>query len=191
MLISPDTTLRILKCPLELDNKNQLTFNSKNAQLNYFNSLPFLEIDEISYQRKDGTIRFPGHIDTIIQYNYCMYQNSNYGNKWFFAFITDMKYLNDNVTEISISTDVYQTWQFDLTFKKCFVEREHVSDDKIGLHTIPEGLEHGEYIIDNLVEYGNLSDYVYIIRVSQYIDGTKVYATNFGGIFSARWCLCL
>lgn len=60
-----------------------------------------------------------------------MYQNENYSTKWFYAFIDNMKYINDSMTEISISTDVWQTWQFDLTFLESFVEREmcNVSDD--------------------------------------------------------------
>ena len=40
-----------------------------------------------------------------------------------------MRYINDNLTEVSIVTDVFQTWQFDLIFKQSFVEREIVSTD--------------------------------------------------------------
>ena len=36
MAISPSTNLYLLKVPLEINNKNQLTFNNKNEQLNYF-----------------------------------------------------------------------------------------------------------------------------------------------------------
>ena len=42
-----------------------------------------------------------------------------------------MRYINDGMTEIAIQTDAFQTWQFDITFKQSFVEREmlSVSDD--------------------------------------------------------------
>ena len=75
-----------------------------------------------------------------------MYRNDAYSNKWFYAFITDMEYLNDNVTAITIKTDVWQTWQFDLSYKPTFIEREHVNDDTFGRHTIREGLDVGEYV---------------------------------------------
>ena len=127
MAIQPQTDLRLLKVPFTIDNKNQLTFSNKNAQSSYFLSLPHLEINNISYQRKDSIIRYPAHIDSIIQYNYCMYQNENYTNKWFYAYITGMRYINDGMTEILIQTDVYQTWQFDITFKESFVEREMIA----------------------------------------------------------------
>lgn len=126
MAITPSSDLFLLKCPLTLDNKNQLTFSNVHTQHTYFASLPFLEVENISYQRKDSIIRFPAHIDKLLGYNYCMYLNENYGTKWFYAFITGMRYVNDNMTEISISTDVWQTWQFDLNFKESFVEREMV-----------------------------------------------------------------
>jgi hypothetical protein len=59
MAISPQTTLRLLKVPINIDNKNQITFANEQAQRQYFLSLPHIEIDEISYQRKDSMIMFP------------------------------------------------------------------------------------------------------------------------------------
>lgn len=56
-----------------------------------------------------------------------MYLNENYTDKWFYAFITKMEYDNDFNTKIYISTDVFQTWQFDLDFKESFVEREMIN----------------------------------------------------------------
>lgn len=148
-VIAPQTDLYLLKVPLEIDEANQLTFNNTTTQFNYFNSLPKLAADNFTYQRKDGTIRFPAHFDDIMQYNYVMYRNDAYSNKWFYAFISSMEYLNDNVTAISIKTDVWQTWQFDLDFKRTFVEREHVNNDTIGNNTIDEGLELGDYVINS------------------------------------------
>ena len=124
MALTPSTKLRLIKTPIEIDNKNQLTFNNKTEQRDYFLSLPHLEIDEISYQRKDNMVYFPEHIDKLINYNYVMYLNENYTNKWIYAFITRMEYENDFNTKIYITTDVFQTWQFDITFKESFIERE-------------------------------------------------------------------
>ena len=149
--ITPQTELRLIKCPIESDNRNQLTFSSASAQRSYFNSLPHLTVDNFTYQRKDSVIRYPAHIDSIIGYNYVMYQNEAYTNKWFYAFITNMEYVNDNMTYITIKTDVYQTWQFTMVWKKSFIEREHVSNDEIGVHTVPENLELGEYVCEGQI----------------------------------------
>ena len=146
MAVTPQTDIRLLKTPFEIDNKNQLTFSSASAQSTYFLSLPHLEEDNCTYQRKENIIRFPAHIDDILTYNYVMYKNEAYTNKWFYAFITNMEYKNDNLTLITIQTDVFQTWQFDIIYRRMFVEREHVNDDTVGANLIDENLQLGEFI---------------------------------------------
>lgn len=126
MVVTPNSNIRLVKVPLTINNKNQLTFESKEAQFEYFNSLPFIEMKDTSYHRKDRTISYDGLFDDLIGYNYCMYQNESYSNKWFYAFITKMTYQNNSLTYIEIATDVWQTWQFDIQFKESFIEREMI-----------------------------------------------------------------
>ena len=124
-------------------------------------------------------------MESVLDYNYCMYRNKNHGNKWFYAFITGVEWLSENSCAISIKTDVWQTWQFSLTWHPCFVEREHVDNDTFGLHTVPEGLEYGEYIINGTtsvtLESGVTQCYV-VAQVSDLcpgmentISGVRVY----------------
>lgn len=201
MVITPQTDVYLLKVPLEIDEVNQLTFANKTTQFNYFNSLPKLPADNFTYQRKDEVIRFPAHFDDLINYNYVMYRNEAYSNKWFYAFITGMSYLNDNVTAISIKTDVFQTWQFDLTYHSMFIEREHVNDDTIGSHTIDEGLELGDYVINTsttlkpsltVKDYQNNTilglKYPIFFQVSELASGISIASSQFdngyNGVFS-------
>jgi len=201
-VITPNTDVILLKVPLEMDEVNQLTFASKTAQYNYFSSLPKYVIEEgdFTYQRKDNTIRFPAQYDNILQYNYVMYKNTNYSDKWFYAYIVGIEYLNDNVTAIAIKTDVWQTWQFDLTYKPVFVEREHVNDDTVGLHTIPENLETGEYVNNGTPINADLNSLAtetnvcwICFQVSDYPDGagalnpiisSDVEGRIYGGVYS-------
>lgn len=150
MVITPNSDVILLKCPLELSQDNQINFSSKSTQYNYFYSLPkFVAGTNFTYQRKDNVIRVPAKFDDLVEYNYVMYRNDNYSSKWFYAFIEKMEYVNDGMTAVYIKTDVFQTWQFDLTYKRCFVEREHVNDDTVGKNTVLEGLDVGEYEIIN------------------------------------------
>lgn len=146
MTITPSTDLYLLKLPIELNDENQLTFASASAQATYFQSLTKTGATDFTYQRRDNAIRYPAHIDSILQYNYVMYKNDNYSNKWFYARIMNMQYVNDGMTLIEIEEDSFQTWQFDLGYAQCFVEREHVMDDTFGEHTVPENLETGEFV---------------------------------------------
>ena len=177
MVITPQTEIRLIKSPIELDNKNQLTFSSKQAQETYFKSLPYLEANDYTYQRKDGFIRFEAPYDSLLEYNYCMYKNEAYSNKWFYAFITDFKMLNNDVTAVFIKTDVWQTWMFDLEFKNSFIEREHVNDDTFGLNLVPENVELGEYTCNSHTldeHYDNVNnDVSYVMSTSvDYWAGT-------------------
>ena len=150
-VITPNSDVILLKVPLEIDDTNQLTFASATAQYTYFYGLANKKsYEKFTYQRKDGVIRIPEKMDDIIAYNYVMYRNDGYPNKWFYAYITGIEFVNENVTAVSIKTDCYQTWMFDITLKACFVEREHVNDDTVGLHTVPENLELGDYEIVDL-----------------------------------------
>ena len=196
MVVVPDTDIILVKSPLKLDNNNQITFANATAQFNYFASLPKLSYQNCTYQRKDGVIRYDTNnnltYEDLLQYNYCMYKNKSYKNKWFYAFITDITYINDGMSEVKIETDVFQTWQFDIVYMNSFIEREHVSDDTIGLHTIPEGLEHGEYIINVAGECETALDACYIIIGSTYLpDGIPGSPSGSmrGGVYSAlKYC---
>ena len=193
MAVTPDTIIKLLKVPIEIDNDNQLTFSNATAQYNYFNSCPKITEEDLYYQRKDNYILFPAHIDSIIDYNYCMYQNTNYSNKWFYAFITNMEYENDGTTRIYIETDTFQTWQFQIQYKASFVEREHTNDDTIGNNVIPENLQLGEYVtnkkfrwLNNTIQEGTYSgtNLVIVLGVTTDKDGNATTPDKNDGIFS-------
>lgn len=149
---NPITKVYLLDVPLENDYKNTLYFANAQAQQTYFQSriIGSYSYGNFTYQRKDQIIRVPEQYDKIYNCNYVMYQNANYSNKWFYAFVTDLEYINDGRTDLHIETDVIQTWMFDYTVKASFVEREHTDDDTPGNNTVPEGLETGEYVIDSI-----------------------------------------
>lgn len=146
------TKVYLLSVPLEDDYKDTLYFANATAQHNYFAGQVVKSYTDFSYQRKDNVIRVPAQVDTIRNCNYVMYQNTAYSNKWFYAFINRMVYIDDGRTDIYISTDVLQTWMFEMNFKDSFIEREHVDNDTFGLHTIPESLETGDYVCNGIVE---------------------------------------
>lgn len=189
MVIAPESKLHLIQCPLKLDDNNQITFSNATAQYNYFVSLNRLYYEHFTYIRKDNIIRVTTAPNTVgmptyedlLKYNYVMYQNSSYDNKWFYAFITDVTYINDGTSEITIDTDAFQTWQFDLVYKNSFIEREHVSSDTIGEHTLPESLEHGPYIC---MYYDEMTDFR--IENSKIVIGTTWLPSNTPNIMSAQ-----
>ncbi|MBO7694235.1 MAG: hypothetical protein J6T10_16575 [Methanobrevibacter sp.] len=184
------TKVYLLNVPLESDLKNTLYFANASAQQSYFQSVIQKSYTDFSYQRKDHFIRVPAQYDTLANCNYVMYQNSAYSNKWFYAFITRMEYVDDGRTDIYIETDVMQTYMFDITVKSSFVEREHVNNDTVGLHTVPENVETGEYVCNSVDRDNELNELAVVLRVTMQVptgEGEPIheYATSYGGIWEA------
>ena len=180
-----NTIVHLLNVSLDQDYKHTLYFADAAAQTLYMSGRVRHSFSEFSYQRKDGVMRLPIAFDDAIKCNYVMYQNKN---KWYYCFITKHEYKNEDQTDITIETDVLQTYMFDYSVLPSFVEREHVSDDTVGLHTIPENLEVGEYICQYKDQVTELQDCSYIFGVTESIVSyTDVDKPVFGVMEGARY----
>ena len=154
--IEPNTTVKFLSgVPFDPDYENTMYFANAAAQETYMNSKAFMTINKNSYQRKSRGVMKVGYIvDTsnggsmirlLYNANYMMFKNTNFENKWFYAFVTNVEYVNNNTVEVSYTLDIVQSWLFAFRFNQCLIEREHTATDVIGEHTLPENLEHGPY----------------------------------------------
>lgn len=168
MYIVPNSTLILLRdCPLDDTYDHTIYFNSQGDQYNYFYGLRKFVFTGQSYTRVNrGYVRLEKKSDDLYDCNYLMFQNTSYGNKWFYAFITSVEYVNDEVCEVRFEIDHLQTWHFDYTLKECFVEREHSATDVIGENTVPEGLEQGDYIIKDVTATSGVPGVKKIVVVS-------------------------
>ena len=147
-MFTPSTAVYLCNTPLKSDNKNQISFNSREEQFSYFNGLAVRRFSDFTYQRKDNIIRVPINAEVLYNdgVNYVMYDNKNFSNRWIYAYITEIEYINANVSHIHIKTDVFQTWFLDCEILPSFVVRETVINDDLFKHTLPENLPTGEQI---------------------------------------------
>lgn len=188
------TEVHLLSVPFTNDYKHTFYFDSLSAQETKMKTYIEDSCYDFSYQRKDNVIRYPKHFDDIAGCNYVMYKNRTYTDKWYYAFITDIKYVNDGRTDITIETDVMQTYMFDYVMHECFVEREHVIDDTPGANTLPEGLETGEYIVNRSYKFDKLTDAVIIMCATIDLttitpDATKckpAWGSLYGNVYSGN-----
>ena len=163
----------LLNVPLEDDMKNTLYFSNSSDQHNYFVGVIGKTYNNVSYQSETKTFRCPDQFDSVRQYNYIMWQNPAYSNKWFYGFIKKSVYVSDGYTDVQFEVDPLQTYMFDITIKPSFVEREHTNNDSIGANTYPEDLELGEMTCNGPVtNFGGvggigMSDYCCVVEVSQ------------------------
>lgn len=166
-MISPSSIFNVLKgIPFSSNYTHTILFTSKSAQETYMLSKVFQSFTKFTYVRHRNSVHVPGNADLYYGANYCMFKNSGYSNKWFYAFITSVNYVNDNTTELVIELDLLQSWMFDFSIGRCFVDREHVADDTVGKHTIPENIPFGPLVGVNQIQYGQTP-----VCVVQYATG--------------------
>lgn len=197
MNIIPNTVVRLLKdVPLYKDNENTLWFDSLSEQTSYFSTKTYKQFEKFTYQRKERNyIAVSENADKLYDYNYLMFQNQNYTNKWFYAFIDEIEYRNPDTTFIYYTIDVFQTWltEMDYTSQQCFIDREHTKryypDGSPIVNTLPENLEIGsDYEIVDTEQWTQKDDIAYLILcakgdITKMIDSSDYWTTQtFGNV---------
>ena len=185
MYIEPRTNIRILKdVPLDTTYEHTIYFENAQAQYDYFIGLQKYNLTNYSYQRvQRGIARVGIKADNLYDCNYMMFQNSAYGNKWFYAYITSVEFLNNETSEISFEIDVMQTWFFDCDPDYCFVEREHSLTDNVGEHIEPENVATGEAVFNTYeIVSSKLTPFCIVCLVSDQDESPD--GNVYGGVFS-------
>lgn len=156
-MIQPSTTIYLLK---NLDNDsgymNTYYFTSLAQQQAFFlnESRIIVQVSPTEYQRQTrNTLKINAPYSMIREAVYMAFKNSAYENKMYYAFVNEVNYVSDNVTEVKYTLDVLQTYFFDVTLKESFILRNHVSDDTIGANTQPESLDIGTLVKTNSVSF--------------------------------------
>ena len=111
-----------------------------------------VQANNFSFIRSNKTIQCQFSYENCLQANYIAFQNPDYANKWFFAWIDEVIYKGNNNTEIRYTIDSWSTWFSKVTTKPCFVQREHTNDDSFGKNTVPENLNVGEVVEEEYEE---------------------------------------
>ena len=142
-------------------------------------------VTNYTYVQRDSMIRVAAPMDELIGANYVMYRNKAHENRWMYAFIDRIEYINEGVTGAYIRTDVYQTWRNQATVKPCFVIREHVADDTPGNYLVPEGLDVGEAITADMTPAG-LGTLRVVVAVTEWKDGST-WTKSEGGIYNGSY----
>lgn len=172
-MATPQSNIKLLaNVDIKSDYKNSFTFDSIGEQTTFFTNKAINVRGNLSYVRKDEkkVIRYDGVVDDIYNISYLMFQNLDYSSKWFYAFVTDVKYINENVTNILFEIDVLQSWYFDLKYRDSYVEREHVANDTVWTHLVDENLNIGEPIVRTEENIPELEFRAIMIATTFYYD---------------------
>lgn len=152
--VMPNSTIEIFKnIPWDNTYEHTLYFSTVTEQNTFFESIRnsllygYRVYNAYSYQRKSrNSIKINVPPDEIIDYNYMRFKNTSHANKWFYAFILDVEYINENTALITYELDVFQTYFWEADWKHSYIERGHVADDYIGGNLEPEPVDFGDYV---------------------------------------------
>lgn len=107
------TNIRLLtNVPFTPDYSHTRWFNNLNDQTNWFLARQVVySKNNANFQRPENRlfIKVETSVDDLWNVNYLMFQNTSYGNRWFYAFVTNIEYVQRNTTYVHFSIDVLQT----------------------------------------------------------------------------------
>ena len=176
MAFQPSTSIYIGTVPFDSSYRHVYYIPDRAEQENYFMTCcpNKLRRNDYTYQRMNNAVVVPFNAEELYGYNYCMFKNANYGDRWFYSFISDIEYVSENSSRLYLKLDIFQTWFPDCEVPACNVEREHVNDDSVGSHIRDEGFSVGEMKVQYSV-YDYLALWLAVASASEPLnDGTYV-----------------
>lgn len=169
---------------VDRDYKNVLTY-SESEMLSLCQTNKVYENSTYEFLKENESPLYVGcDYQTALKGNYIAFQNPNYSNKWFFAFIDRVEYNSENSTIVYFTIDVFSTW-FDYWSKlPCMVMREHTNDDTIGANTIDEGLAVPDVMANSEVLTNFIDQNLYICVATNWDirEGYQVETVTIDGV---------
>ena len=163
---------------------NTLYFPTTQAKDSYFDAItPIGRVLTCTYTReKRGYVRVELPISTLIGATYMRFKNTSFENKWFYAFVKSVDYVNNQTTEVKFSIDYLMTWTGTFTLNECYIERQHTVNDGIGNNIAEEGLSVGEYVTEANIPYSMGASRIVMV----YLPDSQSTAEGhlLGGIYS-------
>lgn len=190
--ITPDSDIRLLEnVPIPYSREHTLWWSSLANQTSYFMGISTaINFQNYSYVRHQRALKVFRTADDLFEVNYMMFRNTAYGDKWFYAFVTDIQYVNDTTSLIFFEIDAIQTFFFEMELQTCWIERQHSTTDDAGDNIVPEKVDTG-YLVCNEVDVfpSSMESLQILIAVNaSIVDGAAepvsggIYAGSFSGL---------
>ena len=170
------TDVRLLSgIPFSSNYRETRYFGGLIDQQNYFeNKRVVHRMEKANFLRWGEETRYAvdAPIDKLHNVNYMMFQNTDYSNKWFYAFVNRLEFENKYTTWVYFELDVFQTWIYDVNIQPSFVRREHrqlwTDAGNPVRNTLDEGLDYGtEYDVINVERVIPSNGYKWLVIISK------------------------
>lgn len=118
----------------EAKKNRQFSIITENAVNHLTHYSPIFETDG------SGVVQCTGNHDNWVSYNYIVFKNPDFSNRYWYAFIDKVEYAAQNTTYVYFTIDIWQTYHLDTAFFDSWIDRSHISvaDDDLGENLEPE-----------------------------------------------------
>lgn len=155
------STIKLLNVPWSADYQDVVVFDDRNTQAEYFYGVTGRAhtIVNTTYCRPGERVRINVPFHDAYKYNYLMVdqRQKSVGEapRLMYYFIQDVRHIAPNTTELIVMLDVWQTFMFDVTLGRAYIEQGHVGIAQQGNHADygreylmePEGFELGAEMV--------------------------------------------
>ena len=179
--IAPNSTVQYFRdINLSPNYENSLYFASENDKNTAFSNFGvYKQETNVSYVYKDKpAFRSTYPISQLYNVRYIRFKNTSFENKWFYAFVTKVTYINNTTTEIDFMIDELMTWMGNFTLSPCLVVREHTVTDNPYEHLIEEQLPTGDYTLSGIEKIGINSDPQLVLSIARNSTGSDAVGST-------------
>lgn len=128
MQVIPDSAVTLYS-GIKIDVGQEVIFQSRQQQQEYFSRHALLTVPDCTYLRKEGSIQLEIPLATAYQANFLSFVNPSFESRVWYARIDDYEYINNSTTAITYTLDLFQSYMFDASYEKAYIERETLSQD--------------------------------------------------------------
>lgn len=173
--IQPNSIIQLFQ-GLNLDNRylHTIYFANESAQNTWFTGKVYKTYQQQSYTRYTrNQVKLQDDATSLLGCTYMRFKNDRSIDKWFYAFINNVEYINENTVLVTYEIDVMQTWFIQAgSLNPCMVLREHVNSDTFGTNLEAEPVGSTEYDCDEIelsegsVHTGFFNDYSLVMQTT-------------------------
>jgi len=154
---------KVVLSHINIPGNHSITFESNAERDSWFDGRTKTAFNNLSYARQEG-IYLDVNLDTARQWNFGYYENE-IGDRIYFR-VTDIRYINENNTLMSIEKDVLMTYLPTSTMFASFIERSNDLPSSLFDSDIPELQYNGGFTYTQLDFMGTLQDHSFFFQIS-------------------------
>lgn len=104
------------------------------------------DLSVIRHNSRTGSFKIQKNINDLSYINYLAIYNNAGDRSPIFAFVTDINYITDSVSELFFEVDLFSSYCQSLDYQDCYISRMTTSDDTMYKYLEDEPVNGGDYV---------------------------------------------